>query len=84
MTETANTLPPSLAPRGLKRPMAANYIGVGTSLFDEMVDDGRMPKPKQINGRTVWDRVEIDFAFEALPHKDEANPWDEDDTGGTE
>ena len=59
-------------------------ISVGTSLFDEMVGDGRMPKPKQINCRTVWDRLELDLSFDALPHKDEANPWDEDDTGGTE
>ena len=53
-------------------------------MFDEMVGDGRMPKPKQINCRTVWDRLELDLSFDALPHKDEANPWDEDDTGGTE
>ncbi len=84
MTRATDILLASLAPRGLNRPGSAKYIGVGTSLFDEMVDDGRMPKPKQINGRTVWDRVEIDFAFEALPHKDEATPWDVDDTGGTE
>ncbi len=77
-------LPKSLPPRGLNRPVSAGYIGVGTSLFDEMVDDGRMPKPKQINGRTVWDRHELDLSFDALPHKDEANPWDDDDTGGTE
>ena len=83
MTRAADILPASLAPRGLNRPVSAGYIGVGTSLFDEMVDDGRMPKPKQINGRKVWDRHELDLSFDALPHKDEANPWD-DDTGGTE
>ncbi len=84
MTQTANTLPPSLAPRGLNRVVSAKYIGVGESLFDEMVDDGRMPKPKTINTRKIWDRVELDLAFDALPHKDEANPWDDDDTGGSE
>ncbi len=76
-------LPKSLPPRGLNRPVSAAYIGVGTSLFDEMVDDGRMPKPKTINTRQIWDRRELDLSFDALPHKDEANPWD-DDTGGTE
>ena len=84
MTSAADVLPLSLAPRGLSRVRSAAYIGVGPSLFDAMVDDGRMPKPKRINGRVIWDRVEIDFAFDALPHKDEANPWDEDDTGGME
>ena len=72
-------LPKSLPPRGLNRPVSAAYIGVGTSLFGEMVDDGRMPKPKTINTRQIWDRLELDLSFDALPHKDEANPWDEDD-----
>ena len=75
-------LPNSLPPRGLNRPVSAAYVGVGTSLFDEMVGDGRMPKPKTINTRVLWDRWELDLSFDALPHKDEANPWDQD-TGGT-
>jgi predicted DNA-binding transcriptional regulator AlpA len=70
-------LPVSLPPRGLSRTEAAAYIGVSTSLFDEMVKDGRMPPPKRINSRTVWDRHSIDAAFEALPTKDMINPWDE-------
>ncbi|MGD9915722.1 MAG: helix-turn-helix transcriptional regulator [Rhizobiaceae bacterium] len=60
-------LPPSLAPRGLSRPQAAEYVGVSTSLFDEMVRDGRMPKAKTINSRTIWDRLEVDRAFSNLP-----------------
>lgn len=44
-----------------------------------MVRDGRMPRAKRINSRTVWDRRSLDLYFEALP--DEAlqseNPWDE-------
>ncbi len=84
MSRAVDILPASLAPRGLNRVLSAKYIGVGESLFDEMVDDGRMPKPKIINTRILWDRHELDLSFDALPHKDEANPWDEDDTGGTE
>ena len=84
MTRAVDILPASLAPRGLKRTVSAKYIGVGTSLFDEMVGDGRMPKPKTINTRQIWDRLELDLSFDALPHKDEANPWDDDDTGGSE
>ena len=34
-------LPLSLAPRGLSRVQAAEYIGVGATKFDETVDDGR-------------------------------------------
>jgi hypothetical protein len=30
---------------------AAAYIGVSPTLFDEMVRDGRMPKPTRINAQ---------------------------------
>lgn len=63
-------LPPSLAPRGLSRETAAEYIDVSPTKFDEMVRDGRMPKPKQIDARRVWDRVKIDKAFSSLPGDD--------------
>jgi predicted DNA-binding transcriptional regulator AlpA len=46
-----------------------------------MVKDGRMPQPKRIDGRVIWDRVYIDEAFTALPDDDEANPWDKDVQG---
>lgn len=64
-------LPRSLPPRGLSRTEAAAYIGVSPSLFDMMVKDGRMPKPKMINSRTVWDIRRIDKAFDILPGRDD-------------
>jgi len=71
-------LPQSLPPRGLSREQAATYVGISPSLFDTLVKDGRMPAPKRINSRTVWDRLELDDAFTALPSNDAAaNPWDE-------
>ena len=48
--------PPTLAPRGLSRTEAVAYIGVSPTLFDHLVRDRRMPPPKRINARTVWDR----------------------------
>ncbi|HKM74503.1 MAG TPA: hypothetical protein VJX94_31330, partial [Stellaceae bacterium] len=60
------------------RVQAAEYIGVGVTKFDEMVGDGRMARPKRIDGRIVWDRVKLDEAFDALD--DEAvpkNEWDD-------
>ena len=65
-----------LAIRGLGRVEAASYIGVSPSLFDQMVKDGRMPSPKRINSRTIWDRFSLDVAFDGLPDGDENNPWD--------
>jgi hypothetical protein len=70
-------LPSSLPPRGLSRVQAAEYIGVGVTKFDEMVDDGRMPRPKRIDGRNVWDRIRLDDAFAALEDPaDQTNEWD--------
>jgi predicted DNA-binding transcriptional regulator AlpA len=62
-------------PRGLNRAKAAAYVGVGASLFDEMVRDGRMPKPLRFNARTVWHRFQLDEAFEAL--RDESGEHDD-------
>lgn len=74
-----HVLPPSLPPRGLSRIEAAQYVGVSPSLFDELVRDGRMPPPKRINARTVWDRIALDVSFAALPDafapSNEGNPW---------
>lgn len=65
----------SYPPRGLSRDEAARYIGVGPTLFDEMVADGRMPRPKRANSRTLWDRIALDAAFSDLPG-DEVNKID--------
>jgi predicted DNA-binding transcriptional regulator AlpA len=56
-------------PRGMGREEAARYVGVSTTLFDEMVADGRMPKPRKANARVIWDRIALDAAFTALPTK---------------
>lgn len=78
-TSSRAVLPPPTR-RGLSRIEAADYVGIGTSKFDAMVADGRMPKPKQIDGRRVWDVRALDRAFDLLPGGDEssdaANPWD--------
>ena len=63
--------PYSYPPRGLNREEAARYIGVGTTKFDELVKDGRMPKGKRIDGRVVWDRYKLDASFTDLPDNDE-------------
>jgi predicted DNA-binding transcriptional regulator AlpA len=69
-------LPPNLSPRGISRAVVAAYIGVSPSKFDEMVKDGRMPQPKLIDGRRVWDVCEVDQSFAALPSREDHNPWD--------
>jgi predicted DNA-binding transcriptional regulator AlpA len=78
MSRRVDALPPSLPPRGLSRAQAAAYIGISPTLFDEMIADGRMPRPLRINARTVWDRVKLDDAFAALSDEERNgdDPWD--------
>jgi predicted DNA-binding transcriptional regulator AlpA len=58
---------------GLSRAEAAEYVGVSPRLFDEMVSDGRMPKPKRVNSRLIWSRRALEIAFAELP-EDGQNP----------
>lgn len=55
---------------GLNRVQAAEFIGVSPSLFDLMVKDGRMPLPKTVNSRRIWDRRKLEAAFGRLPGGD--------------
>jgi hypothetical protein len=64
---------------GMSRTQAADYIGISPSKFDELVKDGRMPPPKRIDTRCVWDVRQLTSAFEKLPggDDDDRNEWDE-------
>lgn len=83
MTEARSIRHDALPPptrRGLHREESAAYVGISPTKFDAMVGDGRMPKPKQIDGRRVWDVRALDRAFDQLPGGDESthNPFDGD------
>lgn len=73
----SETLPANLPPRGLSRVEAARYVGISPTLFDRMIAERRMPGPKRLGGRTVWDRHQLDAAFAALPDDgaDRDDPW---------
>ena len=65
--------------RGLPRTAASEYVGCKPRKFDAMVAAGDMPQPRLIGAKKVWDRLELDEAFEALPRPGEqTNDWDED------
>jgi predicted DNA-binding transcriptional regulator AlpA len=68
------TLPPApdsiaYAPLGMSAAEAARFLGIGTTLFLELVKERRMPRPRVIRSRRVWDRLEITNAFFELPHE---------------
>ena len=52
--------------RGLDHDEAATYVGVNLSIFDNMVRDGRLPKPVELDGELVWDLVQLDRAMDRL------------------
>lgn len=78
MTQTS-FLPANLPPRLLDRKASAAYVGLSASKFDQLVGDGRMPKPKKIDRRRAWDIRALDSAIDALPSGDEMenNPFDD-------
>jgi predicted DNA-binding transcriptional regulator AlpA len=63
--------------RGLSRTEASMYVGLGTTKFDEMVQDGRMPRPKKVDGRQIWDILALDLAFDQLPdeNREASDDW---------
>jgi predicted DNA-binding transcriptional regulator AlpA len=79
VTSTQKHALPAPTRRGLSRGEAAAYIGVGMSKFDTLVADNRMPGPKEIDGRRVWDVRSLDQFFDNLPGGDlsDHNPWDD-------
>jgi excisionase family DNA binding protein len=58
---------------GLSRAEAAAAVGVSANTFDAMVKDGRMPAPRLIGGRKVWDVDDLRAAFKAMPRDGEAS-----------
>lgn len=72
-------LPPGIVPFAVSREAAAALIGVSASFFDRLVKDGRMPQPRDVDGRVLWDSEEVRAAWRTLPRRGQraqANPWD--------
>lgn len=62
-------LPPAVVPFLVARECAAALIGVGTTKFDELVRDGRMPAPREVDARVLWDTDELRAACRLLPRR---------------
>jgi hypothetical protein len=75
MTRALSDLRP-VPRRGLSHEEAAMYIGVSVGKFGQMVADGRMPMPIQVDGRKIWDVRKLDLAFDALVGDDSPNTWE--------
>jgi predicted DNA-binding transcriptional regulator AlpA len=66
--------------RGLRRNEASAYVGFSATKFDQLVTDGRMPKPLRVDGCVIWDVRDLDVAFDALKDSEDRNPWDREAT----
>lgn len=55
---------------------AAAAIGVSASKFCMLVKEKRMPSPRRLDGRNIWDVDELRAAFKALPHEDDSEMAD--------
>jgi hypothetical protein len=59
-------------PRGLSHLQAAFYTGVGKTKFLNEVKDGLWPQPEIRGGRKIWDRYQLDEAWNRR-HEDEGD-----------
>lgn len=53
-------------PRAMRAEQAAAYLSISPSLFHEWVEEEKMPPPIKVRNVALWDRLELDAAFEDL------------------
>jgi excisionase family DNA binding protein len=58
--------------RGLSESEAAVYLSLSPTKFRQMVADGRMPQPRMVDGRLIYDIEDLDAAFKELPRRGDA------------
>lgn len=61
-------------PRRMKAPMAAAYLSVSETKFDEMVRKGVYPAGKKDGGNVFWDKVVLDQWVDAWSGLTTDNP----------
>ena len=60
-------------PRAMRADRAAAYLDMSSSSFLKLVDEGVLPAGVHIKGMVVWDRYELDAAFENIKSCDSGN-----------
>jgi excisionase family DNA binding protein len=55
--------------RGLSEMEAAGYLSLSPSYFRQLVIANKMPRPRLIGKRRVYDIEELDAAFRAMPRE---------------
>jgi predicted DNA-binding transcriptional regulator AlpA len=70
MAKPAKSRETEYPPRGMRVDRAAAYLDMSRSSFQRLVDEKLLPPGKPIKGMVVWDRRELDAAFEDLGHEE--------------
>lgn len=67
-------------PAGLRKGLAAGYVGCSVGHFDKLVREGIVPPGRIMGGVRVWRRSELDIALAELPaDTDSVDPADDAD-----
>lgn len=65
-------------PRGMRRAIAASYLGISPSHFDKQRQAGAIPPPKLLFGVELYDRADLDSLFDGKAIvADNDNYWDQ-------
>lgn len=67
-------------PRAFRADRAAAYLSMSTSTFLKLVAEGLMPMGIKCKGMTMWDRLDLDAAWENLKEREDTrrgNPIEE-------
>lgn len=56
---------------------AASYLSISVSSFQQLIEDGELPKATRIlRGIALWDRYDLDAAFEGWKDQTPENSFD--------
>jgi predicted DNA-binding transcriptional regulator AlpA len=64
-------------PRCMSRTAAARYLSIGTTTFDTLISEGKVPRGRNISvGRVVWDRMALDLYVDTLSSGDRETDYE--------
>ena len=74
-----DNLPPGIIPFAVSRDTGAALLGISGGTFDKLVRAGKLPEPREVESRILWDAKEIEAAWRAMPKRGQpstSNEWD--------
>jgi predicted DNA-binding transcriptional regulator AlpA len=72
--ERAPRIGDSYPPRAMRAEQAASYLSMSRASFLRLVEQGVMPTAIKVRGMALWDRLDLDNAWEELKEKPDSKP----------